>query len=223
MFKNREEAGRELAARLRRYRNHPEGLVLALPRGGVAVGYPLSVELNLPLDVFISREIGSPGHPEYALGAISETGNIYLNLDAVAAFRLSYPDIEALVQVQREDIHRRQRLYRRGRRAPALKDRFIILVDDGSATGATFLASVEAIRQHAPRFLLAAIPVGPTETIEKVRTLVDELVVLSTPDPFYSIGEHYIDFTQVTDEEVMNYLYVAHMSPQATERNAART
>jgi len=224
MFENREEAGRQLAAKLQQYRNHPGGLVLALPRGGVAVGYPLSVELNFPLDVFITRKIGSPGNPEYAVGAISETGNIYLNPDAVAACRLSYPDIEDLVQVQRAEIHRRQRLYRLARRAHVLKDRLIILVDDGIATGATFFASVEAIRQEAPRFLVAATPVGPIETIEKARTLVDELVVLSTPDPFWSIGGHYVDFTQVTDEEVLNYLYLAEMSRQATERRAsART
>jgi predicted phosphoribosyltransferase len=209
MFQNREEAGRTLAGKLKQYRNHSEGLVLALPRGGVAVGYPISVELNLPLDVFITRKIGSPDNPEYALGAISETGNLYLNPDAVAEFRLSYRDIEDLVQVQREEIHRRQRLYRRGANAHALKGRAILLVDDGMATGATFFASVASIRQQDPRLLVAAIPVGPVETIEKARTLVDELVVLATPEPFSAVGEHYVEFPQITDEEVLNYLDLA--------------
>lgn len=209
IFQDREEAGRRLAAELKKYRDRPDGVILALPRGGVAVGYPLSLDLHLPLDVFITRKIGAPENPEYALGAISETGNIYLNPDAVAEFRLSYADIEDLVKVQREEIRRRQRLYRRGRHSLSLKDRLVIVVDDGIATGATFFASVEAIRQQAPRFLVAAIPVGPIETIEKARTLVDELVVLATPDPFWSVGGHYAEFAQVSDEEVLKYLNLA--------------
>ena len=209
IFQNREDAGRRLAAKLGKYRNRQDGIVIALPRGGVAVGYELSLELNLPLDVFITRKIGSPDNPEYALGAISETGNIYLNPDAVAEFRLSYRDIEDLVQVQREEIRRRQELYRRGRRSLVLKDRCVIVVDDGIATGATFFASVEAIRQQAPSCLVAAIPVGPVETIEKARPLVDELVVLATPEPFWSVGGHYAEFSQVSDDEVLKYLSAA--------------
>ena len=117
VFENREEAGHRLATKLQYYRNHPDGLILALPRGGVAVGYAMSQDLHLPLDVFVTRKIGAPGNPEYALGALSETGNIYLNSGAVAECRVSEMDIEHLVKVQREEIHRRQRLYRAGRRA----------------------------------------------------------------------------------------------------------
>ncbi|MBA5868277.1 MAG: phosphoribosyltransferase [Nitrospira sp. CR1.3] len=218
-FQNREEAGRRLAARLFKYRANPVGLVLALPRGGVPVAYQLSQALHLPLDVFITRKIGSPENPEYALGAVSETGTIYLNPDAVAEFRLSYKEIEDVVRVQREEISRRRRLYRQGRRPVPLKDRIVILVDDGLATGATFLASVEAIRQQAPRFLIAAIPVGPKETIDKVKAVVDELTVLAMPEPFWSVGTHYADFVQVSDDEVVRYLKLAG---KAQEERMAR-
>jgi predicted phosphoribosyltransferase len=209
IFQNRDEAGRLLAAKLSKYRADPGGLILALPRGGVAVGYAMSVELHLPLDVFVARKIGSPENLEYALGAISETGNIYWNPEAVSEFRLSSGEIHDLVRVQQEEIHRRQRIYRQGRQPPSLHDRAVILVDDGIATGATFFVSIEAVRRQAPRLLIAAIPVGPTDTIRKIKPLVDELVWLATPDPFWSVGGHYAEFSQVSDEEVLRYLHLA--------------
>ena len=209
IFQNREEAGHRLAAALQHYRDHPNAVILALPRGGVAVGYAMSGDLHLPLDVFITRKIGVPENPEYALGAISETGNIFLNPEAVSAFRLSRAYIDELANVQREEIHRRQRLYRRDRPALSLKDRLVILVDDGIATGATFFASAEAIRRQHPRFLLAAIPVGSLDIIDRARAAVDELVVLATPAQFWSVGGHYTDFGQVSDEEVVKYLHAA--------------
>jgi len=212
IFQNREEAGRLLAGKLQKYRDCPEGIILALPRGGAAVGYQLSLALHLPLDVFITRKIGAPENPEYALGAISEGGNIFLQPDAVSAFGLTYADLEDLIEVQRREIHRRQELYRQGRHLPPLKDRTVIVVDDGIATGATFFASVEAIRQHQPRRLVAAIPVGPEETVAKARTLVDDLVVLATPEPFWAVGGHYVDFTQVQDRDVLTYLNMAEES-----------
>jgi predicted phosphoribosyltransferase len=209
IFQNREEAGRRLAASLQRYRDEPGGLVLALPRGGVPVGYQLSAGLHLPLDVFISRKIGLPENPEYALGAVSETGNVYLNPDAVGAFGLSDKDIQDLVQIQRDEIRRRQIRYRRGRHPIPLKDRCVILVDDGLATGATFFASIEAIRKESPRMVIAAIPVGPVDTIKKARPLVDDLIVLAMPEPFWSVGGHYAEFGQVSDDEVVAYLGLA--------------
>lgn len=212
VFKNREEAGRQLAAKLQKYRNAADGVILALPRGGVAVGYQLSLALHLPLDVFITRKLGAPGNPEYALGALAETGNIYLNPDAVAEFRLSHEEMDAIVSNQRREIHRRQQLYRQGRHPLPLKDRLVIVVDDGVATGATFFASIEAIRQQQPMRLVAAIPVGPPETIERARSQVDELVVLATPDPFWAVGNHYVDFTQVEDRDVLQYLNLADES-----------
>lgn len=214
IFQNREEAGRQLAAKLQAYREHPAGVILALPRGGVAVGYQVSLALHLPLDVFITRKIGAPENPEYALGAVSESGNIYLNPEAVAAFGLSREDedLKDIVRVQQREISRRQQLYRQGRHPLPLKDRVVIVVDDGIATGATFFASVEAIRQQTPKHLVAAIPVGPARTIAKARRVVDELVVLATPEPFWAVGNHYVNFTQVEDREVLEYLDLADES-----------
>ncbi len=212
VFQNREEAGRRLAEKLQRYRGVPGGVILALPRGGVAVGYQLSLALHLPLDVFITRKIGAPDNPEYALGAVSEGGNVFLQPDALSTFGLTRKDIEVLVEVQRREIARRQELYRQGRHLVPLKDRTVVVADDGIATGATFIASIEAIRRHRPRRLVAAIPVGPEDTISRVRPLVDELVVLDTPDPFWAVGSHYVDFAQVQDHDVLVYLNMAEES-----------
>ena len=223
VFQNREEAGHRLALELQQYRDHPDGVIVALPRGGVAVGYAMSLDLHLPLDVFISRKIGAPGNPEYALGAISETGTIYVNPEAVAELGLSYPHIEDLAKVQRNEIHRRQRLYRRGRPARSLKDRIVILVDDGIATGATFFSSVEAIRRQHPRLLIGAVPVGPLETIDRARAAVDDLVVLATPAYFWSVGGYYAAFGQVSDEEVVEYLDLADRALDAKGKHVSST
>lgn len=212
VFKNREEAGRRLVDRLIQYREDPAALILALPRGGVAVGYQLSLGLRLPLDVFITRKLGAPDNSEYALGAVGETGTIYLNPDARTAYGLSRADIEDVVQVQQREIVRRQALYRQGRHFPTLTDRIVILVDDGIATGSTFFASVQSIRHFKPGRLIGAIPVGPVETIQEARRQVDELVVLATPDPFWAVGNHYIDFAQVSDHDVVEYLNLADES-----------
>lgn len=211
-FKNREEAGRRLVDRLMRYHEDPAALILALPRGGVAVGYQLSLGLHLPLDVFITRKLGAPDNPEYALGAVGETGRVYLNHDAMATYGLSQSDIEGLVQAQQREIARRQDLYRQDRRLPTLTDHTVILVDDGIATGSTFFISAQSIRQLKPRRLVGAIPVGPMDTIREACMQVDELIVLATPDPFWSVGNHYIDFTQVSDHDVVEYLNLADES-----------
>ena len=211
-FKNREEAGRRLVERLIQYRNDPTAIIVALPRGGVAVGYQLSLGLHLPLDVFITRKLGAPENPEYALGAVGETGRIYLNHDAMATYGLSEFNIEASVQAQQREIARRQDLYRQGRHFPTLTDRIVILVDDGIATGSTFFASVQSLRHLKPSRLIGAIPVGPVETIREARAQVDELVVLATPDPFWAVGNHYSDFAQVSDHDVVEYLNLAEES-----------
>src|SRR5574338_150116 len=211
-FRNREEAGRRLVERLIRYRDEPAAIILALPRGGVAVGYQLSVGLHLPLDVFITRKLGAPDNPEYALGAVGETGTLYLNPEAMASFPLSRADRQTSIQVQQQEIVRRQDLYRQGRRLPTLTDRIVILVDDGIATGSTFFASAQSIRHFKPGRLIGAIPVGPVETIREARTQMDELIVLATPDPFWAVGNHYSDFAQVSDHDVVEYLNLAEES-----------
>lgn len=212
MFKNREEAGRRLVERLIQYRDDPTAVILALPRGGVAVGYQLSLGLHLPLDVFITRKLGAPDNPEYALGAVGETGTIYLNPEAMAAYGFSGTDIDGLVHMQQQEIARRQSMYRQGRQMPTLADHTVILADDGIATGSTFFAAVQSIRHLKPRRLIGAIPVGPVDTVREVRAQVDELVVLATPDPFWAVGHHYIEFAQVSDHDVVEYLNLAEES-----------
>jgi len=209
MFQNREEAGRRLIQQLIHYRERPRSLILALPRGGVAVGYQLSLGLHLPLDVFLVRKLSAPDNPEYALGAIGETGVLYVNPEATAAFHLSQTDLHALGRTEQKKIFRQQMLYRQDRRLPALRDQTIILVDDGIATGSTFLASIQSIRQLKPHRLIGAIPVGPSDAIREVRKHVDELAILATPDPFMAVGHHYADFGQVTDHDVVEYLNLA--------------
>jgi putative phosphoribosyl transferase len=209
MFRDRRHAGVLLAKALESYRGDPSALVVALPRGGVVVGHELSVALHLPLDVFITRKIGLPESPEYAVGAVSETGSFYLNPDAAEALDLSREDLEGLIQAQRREIARRQALYRKGRPFPTLHNKTVIIVDDGIATGSTFFATIEAIAKLSPRRVVAAIPVSPRSTAEKVRSLVDDCVILSTPEPFGAVGEFYADFEQVEDEEVIHYLQLA--------------
>jgi putative phosphoribosyl transferase len=209
MYRNREEAGRILGDELSQYRNDPTALILALPRGGVAVGYQISLALHVPLDVFITRKIGAPGNPEYALGAVGETGSHYLNQEAIDSLGLSRYELDRLIHVQEKEIARRRDLYRQGRPLPRLTGRTVLLVDDGIATGSTFMASALAIRSLQPRRLVGVIPVGPPSTIREVRAYVDELVVLMTPEPFEAVGNFFMDFTQVEDRDVIQYLNLA--------------
>jgi putative phosphoribosyl transferase len=223
MFTNREEAGERLAERLGDYRGDPSAVIVALPRGGVAVGYRLSLRLGVPLDVVITRKIGAPGNPEYALGAICETGALFWNQEALSSFSLRPQDMDRAVAVAKEEIARRVDLYRQGRPLRPLTDRTVILLDDGLATGATFLASVTAIRRLQPRALIGAMPVGPPETIREVARHVDKLVVLLTPDPFYAVGNFYTDFAQMEDGDVLRYLKMADEALAAGPRSPAPT
>jgi putative phosphoribosyl transferase len=198
-----------LATKLSAYRDDPTTLILALPRGGVAVGFAVSKELQKPLEVFISRKLGAPDNPEYAIGAVTETGSIYCNPEALrmtGGFSAAGRYFAEMVQTQRDEIRRRQDLYRNGRPLPNLKDRTVLLVDDGVATGATFLAAIEALRGLQVRRLIAVIPVGPAETLNEIAKQVDKLVVFAIPDNFQAVGQHYINFQQVTDEQVVQYL-----------------
>jgi putative phosphoribosyl transferase len=205
-FQDREEAGRLLAERLQAYHADPSAIVLALPRGGVIVGYTISRALRAPLEVFLSRKLGAPDNPEYAIGAVTETGSIYYNPEALrmmGGFSTAGRYFDDIIQTQRDEIRRRQDLYRNGRPLPDLKDRTVLLVDDGIATGATFLAAAEALRGLQVKRLVAAIPVCPEETLRKITAAVDTLVVLSVPEPFTAVGNHYVNFQQVSDEDVV--------------------
>lgn len=207
---NREEAGRLLADRLMAYKDDPKALVLALPRGGVPVGVELSRILHLPLNVFITRKIGAPGNQEYALGAVAETGFVYIN-EELLKFEIANEEflnryLEQEVETQKKQILRRKRLYHQGNPLPPLEDRTVLLVDDGVATGSTYLATLHALRQINVPKIVAAIPVASSETLWKIGQLVNELVVLQQPSPFQAVGLHYEDFPQVEDEEVCQCL-----------------
>jgi len=206
MFKNRNDAGAQLAVRLSQYKDREDVLILALQRGGVVIGYELAQALNAPLDVLIVRKIGYPGQEELAIGAISETGSVVLNQSIIAVGHPSEGYIKAAIERQKHELSRRVQLYRAGKGLPALAGKIALLVDDGVATGATIKAAIETLKQEKLARLVVALPVGPTETVDELRAMVDEVVCLETPLNFMAVGIHYQDFTQVSDQEVVDLL-----------------
>lgn len=206
MFRDRADAGRQLAAALEAYADVPGGLVVALPRGGVVTGAEVSRALRLPLDVFIVRKIGYPGNPECAMAALAETGLLHRTEEGRGMSSVYPGYLEECRTEQEEEIKRRVRLYRGGTPFPTLVGRTVMLVDDGLATGATFEAAALALRELKPKRLIGAVPVSPPETAERVRALVDELVVLDVPEAFMAVGQVYTDFRQVDDAQVLRVL-----------------
>lgn len=205
-FADRREAGRRLADLLRSYEHDDSVLVLGLPRGGVPVAYEVAEALDAPLDVFVVRKLGVPGHEEYAMGAIAGGGIRVLNPDAIRELQIPPETVHAVERAERTELERRERLYRDGRPAPELRGRTVILVDDGLATGSTMLAAVEAARTQQPRRIVVAVPVASREAHEALARKADACVCVSTPEPFYGVGLWYLDFTQTTDEEVRQLL-----------------
>jgi putative phosphoribosyl transferase len=206
MFWNRIDAGRRLAARLFQYKNRLDVTVLALPRGGVVIGYEIASALNAPLDVLIVRKLGFPGQPELAVGAVAETGSVVLNEGLMAESRLSEEVLKPEIDRQKEEIEKRVAIYRAGRRLPDLNGITVILADDGVATGATIKAAISALKEQKPAKLVVALPVGPQETEEVLRQMVNEIICLETPLAFMAVSMHYLDFTQVSDSEVVDLL-----------------
>ena len=206
IFANRREAGRALAAALATYAGRDDVVVLALPRGGVPVAFEVARALGAPLEVFLVRKLGAPGHEELAMGAIASGGIRLINEDVVRAYDVSNADIEAVTAVEQQELERRERIYRDGRPLPPLHDRTVILVDDGLATGSTMRVAVLALRQELPARIVVAVPVAAAETCDEFRTLVDDVVCAETPSPFYAVGLWYEDFAQTTDEEVHDLL-----------------
>lgn len=212
VFQDRQEAGKQLAARLQGYRDKENLLVLALPRGGVTVGYEIARELHCPLDVLIVRKIGCPGNPELAAGAISETGKRVLNEDVIGSYGISPHYLEEETGRQRREIDRRQALYRSGGRLVPLTGKTVILVDDGVATGATMKAAIATLKQEGLKRLVAAVPVAPPETAAEIQPTVDEWICLETPAWFGAVGQFYRNFDQVEDAEVVTMLRKAKES-----------
>jgi putative phosphoribosyl transferase len=206
MFRNRIDAGKRLAARLFQYKNRLDATVLALPPGGVVIGYEIARALNAPLDVLIVRKIRFPRQPELAIGAIAESGSVVLNEGIVAEARLSEDLLKPEIEHQKEEIARQAAIYRIGKAFPYLDGMMAILVDDGVATGATIKAAISAIKEQKVAKVVLALPVGPPETLKVLRQMVDELICLEMPLSFTAVSMHYLDFNQVSEGEVVDLL-----------------
>jgi putative phosphoribosyl transferase len=213
-FHDRRDAGQQLAAALApHYAGRDDLLVLALPRGGVPVGYEVARALGAPLDVFVVRKLGLPWHEELAMGAIASGGVRILNDDVIEASGVTDDEIEAVAQREQHELERRERLYRGGRPFAGVRGRTAILVDDGLATGSTMRAAVEALKREGPAHVVVGVPIGAPETCDAFRDDVDEVVCAFTPQPMDAVGQWYEDFTQTTDDEVHTLLAAARRVP----------
>jgi len=205
-FADREAAGRALAGELSRYADHPDVMVLALPRGGLPVGFEIARALHAPLDVFLVRKLGAPHYEELAMGAIASGGTRVLNEEVVERLHISEAQIEETVRREARELERREEAFRRGQPPTTTANRICILVDDGLATGSTMRAAVLALKKQSPRRIIVAVPVAAADTCADLESLVDEVLCLYTPEPFMAVGRWYDDFAQLSDDEVRDYL-----------------
>jgi putative phosphoribosyl transferase len=217
IFRDRLDAGVQLAAELAPYVNDPAVLVLGLPRGGVPVAYEVAKALHAPLDVFVVRKLGVPGHRELAMGAIASGGVRVLNRDVIESLQISAPIIDAVAAYEQRELERQQRAYRGDVPFPNLAGRTVIIVDDGLATGSTMRAAVRALRQSGPVRVVVAVPVGAAETCRSLRDEADEVVCTTVPQDFHAVSLWYNEFSQTTDQEVRSLLEAA-----ATQNATAR-
>jgi predicted phosphoribosyltransferase len=205
-FRDRREAGRALAHHLLAYASRPDVVVLALPRGGVPVAFAVAQALHAPLDVFVVRKLGVPGHEELAMGAVGSGGAQLFNRDLIRDLQLAPRAIDQVVAEETRELERRERRYRGVRPFPTIAGRTIIIVDDGMATGATMLLAARALGQQRPAGLVVAVPVGSVEAVRLLGPAADRIVCLRQPQPFQAVGLWYDDFSQTTDEEVLALL-----------------
>ena len=223
IFANRTEAGQELALRLRTYANRDDVIVLGAPRGGVPVAFEVATALKAPLDVFVLRKLGVPGHEELAFGAIASGGVRILDRDTVEGLGITGLDIERVTRAEKQELERREQSYRGGRPPLDVSGLTVILVDDGIATGSSMRAAIRALRQMKPARIVLAVPVAPPSTCSQLQFEVNELVCLEMPEPFYGVGRFYDDFTQVSDEEVIELLDKASRQRHAPRYQGALT
>jgi len=205
-FRNRRDAGRRLAAELREYAGRADVIVLALPRGGVPVGFEVATALGVPLDVFVVRKLGLPWHEELAMGALASGGVRILDHDLIRTARVSDDDLLRVTAQEQAELERRERRYRGGRQFPPLDHMTVILVDDGLAAGASMRAAVAALRKDNPSRIVVAVPVAAPETCDAFRSVADQIICAETPEPFEAVGLWYDDFSQTTDDEVFELL-----------------
>ncbi len=206
MFRDRFDAGEVLAGRLREYAGRADVIVLALPRGGVPVGYVVARELGAPLDVFVVRKLGTPGQPELAMGAIASGGVRVLNHDVVQSLGIPEWAIEEVAEQEQAELERRERQYRGERPPLQARGKTVILVDDGLATGSSMRAAAAALRQQGAAKILVAVPVAARATCDQLRDEGHDVVCATTPEPFFAVGQWYEDFSQTSDEEVRELL-----------------
>ncbi len=216
-YQDRRHAGRELAARLTHLMGQGDVVVLALPRGGVPVGYEVARALDAPLDVFLVRKLGLPGYRELAMGAIASGGVRVLNGDVVSWYGVPEAVIDEVAAEEQDELERRELTYREGRKPIDLRGRVAVLVDDGLATGSTMKAAVQAVRAHRPARVVVAVPVGAPETCRALAEVADDVICARTPSPFAAVGHWYRDFSQTTDHEVRALLREAAPVAPGTE------
>jgi putative phosphoribosyl transferase len=206
IYRNRADAGRKLAQQLARYKGQPNVIILALPRGGVPIGFEVALALGAPLDIFLVRKLGVPGHEELAMGAIASGGVRVMNDRVLRVLPIPEKMVNAVAVQEQRELERREHLYRDGRPAPDVRGKTAILVDDGLATGSTMRAAVTALRQLGPERIIVAVPVGSPDTCEEFQSETDDTICASMPDPFYAVGYWYADFEPTSDEEVRELL-----------------
>ena len=215
IFRDRAHAGRAIASHLVEYANRADVIVLGLPRGGVPVAYEIAAALAAPLDVFIVRKLGVPGHEELAMGAIASGGIRVLNEDVLRHLRVPERMVDVVAHREQAEIERRELEYRGQRPFPSLEDRTVILVDDGLATGSTMRAAAQAVHAKQPARVVVAVPVAAGEACREIGSEVDQIVCGATPEPFHGVGLWYVDFSQTTDDEVRSLLARAESREQA--------
>jgi len=206
MFKDRKEAGQRLATHLQNYKNKKDTIVIGLPRGGIVVAFEVAKSLKLPLDIVAPRKISMPGNPEAAIGAVTPDGNKILDWELISELEIERDYIDSEIAKEIKEGQRRTKIYRAGRKPLNLKNKTVILIDDGVATGSTMMAAIKSVRSQNAKKIIIAVPVAPDEFLEKVASESDKIICLEAPENFFAVGQAYTNFAQTEDEEVVSLI-----------------